>query len=94
MKQLLPLTLLLLFLSHPTSAQQKKEQTGFDVTRNLEVFADIYRQLDMFYVDTISADTAIQWAINGMLQEIDPYTVYFPNDDQDDSRACAQAILL
>lgn len=89
MKQLLPLTLLLLLLSHPTSAQQKKEQTGFDVTRNLEVFADIYRQLDMFYVDTISADTAIQWAINGMLQEIDPYTVYFPNDDQDDLRRMA-----
>lgn len=54
MKQLLPLTLLLLLLSHPTSAQQKKEQTGFDVTRNLEVFADIYRQLDMFYARTSS----------------------------------------
>ena len=77
-----------IFLSSSALAQ-KKEQTGFDVSRNLEVFADIYRQLDMFYVDTLSADTAIQWAINGMLAEIDPYTVYYPDDDQDDLRRMA-----
>lgn len=71
------------------AAQEKKEQTGFDVSRNLEIFTDIYRQLDMFYVDTLSADTAIQWAINGMLSEIDPYTAFYPNDDQDDLRRMA-----
>ena len=71
------------------NAQAKKEPTGFDVSRNLEIFADIYRQLDMFYVDTLSADTAIRWAIDGMLSEIDPYTVFYPGDDQDDLRRMA-----
>lgn len=69
-----------LWMASPLSAQEK---TGFDISRNLEIFADIYRQLDMFYVDTLSADTAVRWAIDGMLQEIDPYTNYFPDDDQD-----------
>ena len=64
-------------------------QTGFDISRNLEIFADIYRQLDMFYVDTLSADTAVRWAIDGMLSEIDPYTVYFPDNDQDDLKTMA-----
>lgn len=92
MKKLFQISLLCLTLALPAAAQetqQKKEPTGFDVSRNLEVFADIYRQLDMFYVDTLSADTAILWAINGMLAEIDPYTVYYPNDDQDDLRRMA-----
>lgn len=73
----------------PAAAQQKGSQTGFDISRNLEIFTDIYRQLDMFYVDSLSADTAIQWAINGMLAEIDPYTVYYPDDEQDDLRRMA-----
>lgn len=84
--------LLWLVLTQPVAAQEShpaKEQTGFDVSRNLEIFTDIYRQLDMFYVDTLSADTAIQWAINGMLSEIDPYTAFYPNDDQDDLRRMA-----
>ncbi len=70
----------------PAQAQEKREATGFDVARNLEIFADIYRQLDMFYVDTLSADTCVQSAIGGMLAEIDPYTVYYPGDSQDELR--------
>ena len=73
-------------MTSPVAAQEK---TSFDISRNLEIFADIYRQLDMFYVDTLSADTAVRWAIDGMLSEIDPYTVYFPDDDQDDLRTMA-----
>ena len=73
-------------MTSPVAAQEK---TSFDISRNLEMFADIYRQLDMFYVDTLSADTAVRWAIDGMLSEIDPYTVYFPDDDQDDLRTMA-----
>lgn len=64
-------------------------QAAYDVSRGLEIFADIYRQLDMYYVDTLSADTAVRWAINGMLEEIDPYTVYYPGDDQEELRAMA-----
>lgn len=59
------------------------------ISRGLEIFADIYRQLDMYYVDTLSADTAVRWAIDGMLYEIDPYTVYYPDDDQEELRAMA-----
>lgn len=93
MRKILSGILLAALMSAPAAAQEPQQQkpgkTGFDVSRNLEVFADIYRQLDMFYVDTLSADTAIQWAINGMLAEIDPYTVYYPDDEQDDLRRMA-----
>lgn len=66
-----------------------KAQSVQPLNRGLEVFADIYRQLDMYYVDTLSADTAVRWAIDGMLGEIDPYTVYYPDDDEEELRAMA-----
>ncbi|MCR4994308.1 MAG: S41 family peptidase [Bacteroidales bacterium] len=43
----------------------------------------------MFYVDTLSADTAVRWAIDGMLTQIDPYTKFYPDDDQDELRLMA-----
>lgn len=62
---------------------------GFDITRNLDVLADIYRQLDMYYVDTLSADTVMRWAIDGMLREVDPFTNFFSADEQEEFRALA-----
>ena len=43
----------------------------------------------MFYVDTLSADTAVRWAIDGMLAEIDPYTKFYPDEDQDELKLMA-----
>ena len=74
------ITALLLILV-PGKAQEHRTG-GFDITRGLETFADIYRQIDMYYVDTISADTALRWAIDGMLMEVDPFTNFIPLKQQ------------
>lgn len=79
------ITALLLILV-PGKAQEHRTG-GFDITRGLETFADIYRQIDMYYVDTISADTALRWAIDGMLMEVDPFTNFIPLNQQDEFRA-------
>ncbi len=54
-----------------------------EVARNLEVFDDIYRELDTYYVDTLSADTVMQWAIESLLSHFDPFTSYHPENDED-----------
>ncbi|MBR5395584.1 MAG: S41 family peptidase [Bacteroidaceae bacterium] len=64
-------------------AAQKKENTNSAISRNLELFNDIYKQLDLFYVDSLNADTVIGWGIRSMLQQVDPFTDYFPEDDED-----------
>ncbi len=46
----------------------------------MEVFNEIYRYLDLMYVDTLNADEVIGTAINSMLKSLDPYTVYYPED--------------
>ena len=62
---------------------QKKENTNSAISRNLELFNDIYKQLDLFYVDSLNADTVIGWGIRSMLQQVDPFTDYYPDDDEE-----------
>ena len=80
MKQLL---IIAAILTHAPLAAQESENHPSQVTRNLEIFNEIYKALDLYYVDTLAADTAIQWAIDGMLSRVDPYTTYYPADDED-----------
>lgn len=82
------IAVVMLFAASPVDAQTKQHTEG-DIKRNIDIFADIYRQLDMYYVDHLSADTAIRWAINGMLYEMDRYTEYYPDDDQQDLKIMA-----
>ena len=54
------------------------------VIRNLDIFNSLYKELNTFYVDTLNAKKHIETAINSMLDEIDPYTEYINDDNQDD----------
>ncbi len=67
----------------PASAQ-KDNGHNFEISKNLEIFNDIYKQLDMFYVDSLSADTVIEWGIDAMLRQVDPFTVYYPEEGMDE----------
>lgn len=73
-----------LALAMPSSAQKKKDGHEFEVVKNLDVFNSIYKELDMFYVDSLEAQKAIRVGIDAMLSELDPYTVYYPEDDMDE----------
>ena len=66
----------------PVTAQVVENHNS-KVARNLEIFNEIYKALDLFYVDTLAADTVIRWAIDGMLMKVDPFTGYYPADDDD-----------
>ncbi len=59
------------------------QETGhnFDVAKNLDIFNSLYRNLDILYVDTIDADKTVQYAIRAMLYSLDPYTIYYPEDE-------------
>lgn len=55
-----------------------------DISRNLDIFNSIYKTLQTTYVDTIDAEKSINTAIMAMLEDIDPYTEYYPEKDQED----------
>lgn len=72
---------LLCFTTHIDA--QKAENHNSQVARNMEIMSEVYRQLDLWYVDSLNADTVMQWGINAMLNQVDPYTAYYPEEDDE-----------
>ena len=70
-----------LALLMPAHAQNEH---SFSVSKNLDIFNSIYRQLDLFYVDSLEADKIVRVGIDAMLNELDPYTSYYPEEDMQD----------
>lgn len=62
---------------------QKAENHNSQVARNMDIMSEVYRQLDLWYVDSLNADTVMQWGINAMLNQVDPYTAYYPEEDDE-----------
>lgn len=68
------------------SATAQSLNHNFETAKQLEIFNSLYRNLDIFYVDTLDAGHLIETAIDAMLDEIDPYTEYYKESDTDDLR--------
>ena len=60
------------------------DQRTFRISKNLTIFNSILRELDLFYVDTLNYDKMVKTSIDNMLEKLDPYTVYLPEDETDD----------
>ena len=58
----------------------------FETSKQLEVFTAVLREVQLSYVDEISPELAVGSAIKGMLKELDPYSVYYPEDRIEDVR--------
>lgn len=76
-KLFVKLAVLLFGFAVPCSGQSVHD-TYFDAYKNLEIFNEIYKNLELLYVDTLKADETIGVAIDAMLGSLDPYTEYYP----------------
>ncbi len=72
---------IILFLVSGTSLFS---QNLFEVSKNMEIFSDIYKQLDLNYVDDIKPGQLMKTGIDAMLETLDPYTNYIPESDIED----------
>ncbi|MBR1630425.1 MAG: S41 family peptidase [Paludibacteraceae bacterium] len=59
------------------------ESNDWRIVRNLSIFNDVMRSVDIAYVDTLNYNQMVRTAINAMLRSLDPYTVYYPKEDED-----------
>lgn len=84
-KRLLLLLVSLLPLSVFAEARSMSaDELYAKIHHNMGLFGDIYREISLRYVDQIDPDEFVQAGINGMLETLDPYTVYIPEEDTDD----------
>lgn len=54
------------------------------ISRYLDIFHSVFRELDMMYVDTLDVADAVETGIQAMLANLDPYTVYYPEEEDED----------
>ena len=64
--------------------QAQNKNHNFNVAKNIDVFTNIYQSLDMMYVDTLDANQVIGNGIEAMLSSLDPYTVYYTQEKEEE----------
>lgn len=56
----------------------------FELSKNLEIFAHLFQELNIYYVDETEPGKMMKTGIDAMLKSLDPYTVYYPEEDIED----------
>lgn len=77
-------SLLFVFVFVPSIAPA--QSNGFEVIRSIELLDQIYEHLEKYYVDEIQAGNLSKTAIDAMLKELDPYTVFYHESNIEDYR--------
>lgn len=58
----------------------------FEIAKNLDIFATLFKEVNAFYVDEVNPNRLIKTGIDAMLESLDPYTNYIPEDQVEDFR--------
>lgn len=58
----------------------------FAIAKNLDIFATLFKEVNTYYVDEVNPNKLVKVGIDAMLNSLDPYTNYIPEDDIEDYR--------
>lgn len=64
----------------------KASDEYFEVSKNLDIFASVYKEVNLSYVDDVEPGSLIKTAIDAMLKSLDPYTNYYSEAQTEDYR--------
>ncbi|MDN5350029.1 MAG: carboxyl-terminal processing protease [Bacteroidales bacterium] len=60
---------------------QAQNHNNFEISKSLDIYASLFKELNLNYVDDINPAELNEIAIKAMLRELDPYTVFVPEAD-------------
>lgn len=75
---------IILVLAFGTLTVFSQDENNFEISKNIEIYVDIMRQLNLNYADNINPGNLSKTAIDAMLKDLDPYTVYIPESQLED----------
>lgn len=58
----------------------------FDIAKSLDIYATLFKEVNAYYVDEIEPQKLVRKSIDGMLESLDPYTDYIPEDEVESFR--------
>ena len=76
-----------------TAHAQTAKNHRFEVAKNLDLFNNIYKNLDLMYVDTLNPVDVIGTGIRAMLGSLDPYTEYYPESETKNLRSVRLSVI-
>jgi len=56
----------------------------FQISKNLDVFASVYKEINLNYVDEINPSKLVKTGVDAMLEGLDPYTEFVPESEIED----------
>ncbi|QJD78479.1 S41 family peptidase [Spirosoma rhododendri] len=62
----------------------KNDDRFFEIARNLDIYATLFKELNMYYVDEINPNRMVKSSIDAMLKGLDPYTNFYAEDEIED----------
>lgn len=66
------------------TALRNNDDKSFEISKQLNIYATLFRDVNMFYVDEINPGDLVTTSIKSMLKSLDPYTVYYPESEMED----------
>ncbi len=64
----------------------KTDDRFFEIARNLDIYATLFRELNMYYVDEVNPNRMVKTSIDAMLKALDPYTNFYAEEEIEDYR--------
>ncbi|NID08684.1 S41 family peptidase [Fibrivirga algicola] len=61
-----------------------RDDRFFEIARNLDIYATMFKELNMYYVDEVNPNRMVKTSIDAMLKSLDPYTNFYAEDDIED----------
>lgn len=62
----------------------KSDDKNFEISKQLNIYASLFRDANLFYVDEINPGDLVTTGIHAMLKSLDPYTVFYPESNMED----------
>lgn len=78
--------LLVVFVSASSVITYSFVDDYFEISKNLDIFSSVYREVNMYYVDPVEPGKFMKKGIDAMLATLDPYTNYIPESEIEDYR--------
>jgi carboxyl-terminal processing protease len=73
-----------IFILNVFAVEKKQTDPNFEISKNLDIYNAVLKELNIYYVDTIKPGVLVKESIDKMLESLDPYTTFIPEEDTKD----------
>src|SRR5699024_9884399 len=78
------------FFSSYAFVHVPRTSRAFEITKNLEIFTEVYKNLNQLYVEDIDPATMMNIGMKAIMKSLDPYTTYYSESEIEDYRFMSQ----